>query len=71
MITEFELQKGDGISVEIVGQGDDEMWLCIDEDDLVKMIQIAWDAPQFTINDLIDALLASERRRKRELKKSG
>lgn len=68
MITDFELQKGDGIAVEIIPKGcealiggDDEngFWLVADEDDLVKMIQIAFDCKAFTINHLIDALRAA------------
>lgn len=60
MITDFELQKGDGISVEILG-GDDVngFWLVADEDDLVKMVRIAFDCPKFTINHLIDGLMAA------------
>lgn len=60
MITDFELQKGDGIAVEIIG-GDDEngFWLVADEDDLVKMVQIAFDCKAFTVNHLIDALRAA------------
>jgi hypothetical protein len=60
VITEFELQKGDGIAVEIIG-GDDEngFWLAIDEDTLVEMVQIAFDCPKFTVNHLIDALRAA------------
>lgn len=61
MITEFELQKGDGISVEIVGKEAEELWLIIDEDTLVKMIQIAFDAPGFTLAELIDALRYNQR----------
>lgn len=57
MITEFELQKGDGIAVDIVpANDDDDFWIIADEDDLVKMIQIAFDCPTFTINHLIDGL---------------
>lgn len=63
MITDFDLQKGDGIAVDIIGaKEEDELWLVVDEDKLVEMIRIAFDCPKFTINDLIDALQAAETR---------
>lgn len=58
-MTGVDLQKGDGISVEIVGTGNDELWLAVDEDELIKMIRIAFDCPEFSINHLIDALRAA------------
>jgi hypothetical protein len=60
VITEFQLQNGEGTNCEIIGQQEDELWLIIDQETLVKMIQMAFDAPGFTIDHLIDALRASE-----------
>ena len=68
MITEFELQSGEGTNVEIIGGDNDEFWLIVDEDDLTKMIQLAFDAPEFTLNELIDALRAAQRRATRRAK---
>lgn len=56
MITDFELQTGEGTNVEIIGKKADELWLIIDEDTLVKMIQIAFDVPGFTLAELVDAV---------------
>lgn len=59
MITDFELQTGEGTNVEIIGTGDDELHLIIDEDTLVDMIRMAFSCPKFTVDHLIDALRAA------------
>lgn len=56
MITEFELQTGEGTNVEIIGGDNDEMWLIIDEAHMLKMIQMAFDVPEFTLEHLRYAL---------------
>ena len=61
MITEFQLQTGEGTNVEIITLGDENFWLIIDEDTLVKMIQIAFDVPGFTLAELIDAVRYNRR----------
>jgi hypothetical protein len=59
MITEFSLQTGELTTVEIIGAGKDELWLIIEEKDLVKMIQMAFRCPEFKIDHLLDALQAA------------
>lgn len=57
MIQDFELQKGDGIAVDLIGWTETEdCWLVVDEEELVKMIQIAFGCEKFTINHLLDVL---------------
>lgn len=53
----FELQSGEGTNVEIFSASDwDDTCFIIDEDTLVRMIQLAFGCKKFTINHLIDAL---------------
>jgi len=66
-ITEFDLQSGEGTSVEIIGKRENELWLIIDEDKLIKMIRLAFNAPEFVIDDLVQALREAARRSGREL----
>jgi hypothetical protein len=41
-------------------QGSDDFWLIIDEDELIKMIRLAFDVPWFKIDHLIDVFDAEE-----------
>lgn len=60
LITDYDLQPGEGTNIEIIGVDEDPLWLVIDEDALVQMIQMAFDAPEFTIDHLIEALLVTQ-----------
>jgi len=58
----YEIQTGDGISVEIVPalESDDVFWICIEVEDLEEIIRLMFDVKRFSINQLIDILRVSD-----------
>lgn len=51
----FEIQTGEGTNIELHSEG---AWLIVTEDDLIQMIRLAFNAPNFTMDHLIDAVCA-------------
>jgi len=58
----FEIQGGDGISVEIVPalESDADFWICLEVEDLEEIIRLMFDVENFSINQLIDILRVSD-----------